>query len=151
LDNDPEITQDDYETLARFRYALRRFLRVSEEAAAGVGLSPQQHQALLAIRGWGGEAGVTIGTLADRLQILPHSTVGLVDRLEAKGLVVRVPDVVDHRRVFIRLTGNGAAVLAKLSATNRGELSEVGPQLVTLLRKLLEGSPQDDPSGQGER
>jgi DNA-binding MarR family transcriptional regulator len=134
-----DITQDDYETLARFRHALRCFLRFSEEAAAGVGLSPQQHQALLAIRGCGGEEGVTIGMLAEQLQILHHSAVGLVDRLETKGLVVRVRDPIDHRRVDVQMTDEGAAVLAKLSTAHRGELSEVGPQLITLLQKLLEG------------
>jgi DNA-binding MarR family transcriptional regulator len=134
-----DISQDEYETLARFRYALRCFLRFSEDAAADVGLSPQQHQALLAIRGWGGNAGVTIGTLAERLQIQHHSAVGLVDRLETKGLVQRVRDAADHRCVDVRLTAEGMAFLAQLSTVHRGELSEVGPHLITLLQKLLGG------------
>lgn len=138
-----DITQDDYEALAHFRYALRCFLRFSEEAAASVGLSPQQHQALLAVRGWGGKEGVTIGILADRLQIRHHSAVGLVDRLEANGLVSRTHDSVDHRRVYVQLTEEGASVLAKLSTTNRGELYEVGPQLIESLQKLIEGRKQD--------
>ena len=134
-----DITQDDYETLARFRYALRCFLRFSEEAAASVGLSPQQHQALLAIQGYGGNRGVTIGTLAEQLQIHHHSTVGLVDRLETKGLIVRVRDPADHRRVVVQMTDEGATLLAKLSAAHRSELSGLGPEFIALLQKLLEG------------
>ncbi len=43
-------SQEDYETLAAFRYELRRFLHFSEQVAKSVGLTPQQHQALLALK-----------------------------------------------------------------------------------------------------
>lgn len=72
--------KSDYEALAAFRYALRQFLRFSEDAAATEGLSPQQHQALLAIKGFPGRDSVTIGELAEKLQVRHNSAIGLVDR-----------------------------------------------------------------------
>ena len=44
--------KSQYETLAAFRYALRRFIHFSEEAAQAAGITAQQHQALLAIKGF---------------------------------------------------------------------------------------------------
>ena len=44
------ISQGDYEILAAFRFELRRFLNFSEQAAKALGMTPQQHQSLLAIR-----------------------------------------------------------------------------------------------------
>src|SRR5512136_2658147 len=98
------FSKEDYETLAEFRYAVRCFLRFSEDAAQSAGLTLQQHQALLFIIGYPGREQVTIGELAERLQIRHHSTVGLVDRLEEQGLVERTQNHEDKRQVFISLT-----------------------------------------------
>ena len=69
------VTQGEYQALASLRYSLRQFLHFSEQAAGEAGLTPQQHQALLAIKGFGG-AQLTIGELAERLQLRHHSAVG---------------------------------------------------------------------------
>jgi DNA-binding MarR family transcriptional regulator len=130
------FSKDDYETLAEFRYALRCFLRFSENAAETVGLTLQQHQALLFIIGFPGREKVTIGELAERLQIRHHSTVGLVDRLEEQGLVKRMPNDEDRRQVFIGLTGKGVAVLESLANMHREELRHLGPQLCNLLEQI---------------
>src|SRR5512136_2034547 len=98
------FSKEDYETLAEFRYALRCFLHFSENAAETAGLTLQQHQALLFIIGFPGRERVTIGELAERLQVRHHSAVGLVDRLEEQGLVKRMPDETDRRQVLIGLT-----------------------------------------------
>ena len=79
-----ELTDADYAALANFRYALRQFLAFSERRAAECGLTPQQHQALLAIRG-ATQSPVTVGYVAERLALKPHSATGLIDRLEAIG------------------------------------------------------------------
>src|SRR4030065_1885226 len=100
------FSKDDYETLAEFRYALRCFLHFSENAAETVGLTLQQHQALLFIIGNPGKEQLTIGELAERLQIRHHSAVGLVNRLEEQGWVERVTNEEDRREGFIRLTHN---------------------------------------------
>ncbi len=131
------LRKDDYVALASFRYALRQFLRFSEDAAAQSGLSTQQHQALLAIRGFPGSDWVTVGQLAERLQIRHHSAVGLIDRLAESGLVVRGPHPEDGRKVSIRLTAGSEAILETLSTAHRAELRRTGPDLVALLQSLV--------------
>ena len=121
--------QSDYEALAAFRYSLRQFLRFSEEAAHALGLTPHQHQALLTIRGFPSRQRPTIGELAERLQIRPHSAVELVNRLAVDGLVARKNSQEDRRRVYVTLTQRGEAILEKLSAVHKQELRRIGPQL----------------------
>ena len=131
-----KISKAEYETLASFRYALRQFLHFSEAAAEATGLTPQQHQALLAIRGFPGRDRVTVGELAERLQIRHHSTVGLVDRLVAQKLVTRELAEDDRRQVYVALTSRGLGTLEQLSDAHRAELRRIGPQLSQLLTQL---------------
>ncbi|MCL6562937.1 MAG: MarR family transcriptional regulator [Firmicutes bacterium] len=121
-ETDHGITKRDYEVLARFRTALRRFLRFSEEAARAAGLTPQQHQLLLAVQGMPGREWATVRELADALQLQHHSVVGLVDRLEQLGLVARRAHAADHRAVEVHLTPQGLRQLAALTAAHRAEL-----------------------------
>lgn len=130
------ITQAHYESLAEFRYALRKFQRFSEDAAHAAGVTPQQHQALLAIKGFPGRDQVTIGELAERLQIKHHSAVGLADRLVAEKYVRRIIGAKDHRQVLVRLTAKGEAVLEKLSSVHQEQLRRMGPRINQLLESL---------------
>src|SRR5215831_1985457 len=130
------ISKAHYETLAEFRYALRQFFRFSEEAAQSAGITPQQHQAMLAIKGFPGRDIITIGELAERLQIKHHSAVGLVDRLTAEKYIRRLTDPQDRRQVHLKLTARGEEILKKLSATHREELRRMGPQINQLLISL---------------
>ena len=131
------VTQSEYETLAAFRYSLRKFLHFSEESARGAGLTPQQHQALLAIKGFPGGAGrITISQLADRMQLRHHSTVGLVDRLEAQGLVCRESSHTDRRQVLVTLSAKGASMLEELSAMHKEELRRMLPELQGLIEQI---------------
>ncbi|HET9669993.1 MAG TPA: MarR family winged helix-turn-helix transcriptional regulator [Casimicrobiaceae bacterium] len=123
----------EYQKLAEFRYALRRFLSFSESAAAEVGLAAQQYQALLAIKGRGGDDSVTINELAHLLLIKHNSAVGLVDRLEAEGLVKRSADAADRRKVNLRLTARGSRIFERLAAAHRDELRRIGPELAEFL------------------
>src|SRR5215475_8060129 len=88
------LSDDDYRALAAFRAGLRRFLRFSEDAARAAGLTPQQHQLLVAVRGHAGPEPPTIGELADALQIKHHSAVGLIDRMTEAGYVRRASSTV---------------------------------------------------------
>jgi DNA-binding MarR family transcriptional regulator len=130
------ITKTEYEVLAEFRYTLRQFMSFSERAAKEVGLTPQQHQALLAIRGFPGREQITIRELSQRLQIKHHSTVGLVNRLEAEKLITRSPAKDDRRKVLISLTARGLSILKKLSDIHRQELQRLSPQLRSLLKGI---------------
>jgi DNA-binding MarR family transcriptional regulator len=131
-----KTTKAEYETLADLRYSLRQFLHFSEEAAQGEGLTPQQHQALLAIKGFPEDRGITIGELAERLQIRHHSAVGLVDRLVLKKLVARNHHAVDRRQVDLELTELGDGTLEKLSAAHKEQLRRMGPHIESLLKRL---------------
>lgn len=130
------LTKREYESLSDFRYALRRFLRFSEEAAEAVGLTPRQHQALLTIKGFPGRERVTNGELAERLQVKHHSVVGLVNRLEAQGLVSREQGDSDKREVYVALTERGAELLERLTAAHQEELRHVAPQLSAALGSI---------------
>jgi DNA-binding MarR family transcriptional regulator len=130
------LSKSQYENLASFRFALRKFLRFSEDAAHNTGITPQQHQALLAIKGFPGREHVDVRELAERLQVRHHSAVGLIDRLAAEKLVARTPSPEDRRRVQIRLTSRGEKVLAKLAAAHREQLRRIGPELSLLLQRL---------------
>ncbi len=129
-------SKTEFEILAEFRYTLRRFLRFSEAAASKVGLTPQQHQALLAIKGFPGREKITIGELAERLQIRHHSAVGLVDRLESQRLIERSPGTDDRRKVYISVTPHGNMMIEKLSVLHHDELLRLTPQLRSLLNRI---------------
>ena len=131
-----KITKAQYEVLAGFRYALRQFLRFSENAAQDAGITPQQHQAMLAIKGFPGRDRITIGELAERLQIVHHSAVGLADRLVAEHHVQRVQSRKDRRQVYLALTRRGEILLGKLSAAHQEQLRRVGPRIADLLKSL---------------
>lgn len=131
-----KLINAQYETLAAFRYALRRFIHFSETAAQAAGITAQQHQALLAIKGFPGRDQITIGELAERLQIKHHSAVGLADRLMAEKFVRRITGAKDHRQVHVRLTAKGEAVLEKLSAAHQEQLRRMGPGINQLLESL---------------
>jgi DNA-binding MarR family transcriptional regulator len=126
----------DYAALSEFRYRLRRFLAFSEAAARDAGLEPQQHQLLLAVRGFG-EAPPTMRDLAERMILKHHSTVGLVDRLQRRGFVRRERTDTDGRVARVSLTPRGAHVLEKLTFAHHDELAKAGPALVTALQSTL--------------
>jgi DNA-binding MarR family transcriptional regulator len=116
----------DYRHLLEVRTGLRRFLHWSEEQARSVGLTPAQHQLLLAVRGHPGKGPPTIGELADHLLVRHHGAVQLVDRAEAAGLVTRERDAADHRVVHVTLTAAGSRLLESLTAGHLDELRRVG-------------------------
>ena len=134
------VPKTDYEALAAFRYALSRFLHFSAMAARSVGLSPQQHQALLAIKGQKDREYLTMSELAEKLQLKHHSAVGLVDRLVTKKLVAREADKADKRVVHVYIAPKGETLIARLSATHREELRKIGPDLSARLEAILSGS-----------
>jgi DNA-binding MarR family transcriptional regulator len=130
------LADTDYRALARFRHALRVFLRFSEDAARQEGLTPGQHQLLLAVRGYPSDEAPTIGEVADHLQLQHHSVVELVDRAVAAKLVRRDTDVRDRRRQRLTLTATGSKTLERLSAAHRSELREFRDQMNDVLQQL---------------
>ena len=120
------LSDKDFERLLDFRDGLRRFLHWSEEQARSAGLTPAQHQLLLAVRGHPGDRPPTIGELADHLLLQHHGAVQLVDRAAAAGLVTRERDAGDHRVVRVHLTPEADRILESLAARHLDELRRVG-------------------------
>jgi len=126
------MTDTDYQALAAFRTGLRQFLRFSEDVARSAGLTPRQHQLLIAIRGHSGSQPPTIGELAEALQLRHHSVVELIDRAADHGLVERMPTHEDQRRVAVAITPAGDDVLRSLSVAHRAEIR----QLESVVRQM---------------
>lgn len=141
----PRVTsgQPNYRAMAEFRYQIRRFLRFSEHAAREAGLEPQQYQLMLAVKGLPDGETPRIGDIAERLQIQHHSTVELVDRLSKRTLVRRRRSENDRREVLLELTPKGERLLQELALHHRGEIREMGPDLVASLKKVLRDSEND--------
>lgn len=118
----PPLSKQEFEALARFRFGIRRYLRFSEEVVRGQGLTPQQYQLLLAIKGFPERDWATVGELAERLQLRHHSVVELVNRAQRQALVRRADDPEDARVVRVLLREKGERTLARLSVLHRDEL-----------------------------
>lgn len=130
------LAEADFAVLADFRYQLRRFLHFSSEAVQAAGLTPTQHQALLAIKAAPAGQSLSIGDLAERLQVRHHSAVGLVDRLTNRHLVKRLHLATDRRKVGLKLTAQGERLIARLSSAHHAELKAIAPALSKLLRTI---------------
>lgn len=132
-----QLQPEDYEALASFRYALRKFLRFSRRALADeANLTPEQYEALLALRAFAGENGLSIRDLSERLQVKPHTAVSLVDKLEKLQFVRRAQGTADRRQVFVTLTPAGLGVLAKVAVLHRHEMRVRSPEMIEALLRL---------------
>ena len=112
----------DYEALAHFRYRLRLFLAFSDMRAKNAGVTSQQYQALLAIKGFSSQKPMFVGELSRLLLIKHHTTVELVDRMVKLGLLNRMVDTQDKRRVLVTLTKRGHSLLHKVAAIHYAHL-----------------------------
>jgi DNA-binding MarR family transcriptional regulator len=130
-----ELTSEDYENLLAFRTSLRRFLHWSQTQARGVGMTPAHHQLLLAVKGHRGRKEPAIGDLAGYLLLRHHSTVELVGRAEAAGLVERWSDNDDGRVARVRLTAEGERRLDRLASAHLDELQQLAPVLDQLVAR----------------
>jgi DNA-binding MarR family transcriptional regulator len=131
-----DLSDAEFEQLLALRTGLRRFVHWSEEQARGAGITPAQHQLLLAVRGHPAEAGPTIGELAGYLLLRPHSTSELLDRAVGAGLVTRTPDPGNASIVRVALTPLGSDKLRELSGAHLQELAELGPTMRTLWKAI---------------
>src|SRR5690242_7616505 len=134
------VSDAEFAAMAEFRYRMRRFLRFSEHVAREAGMEPQQHQLLLAARGFpDGEP--TIGDLAERLQIHHHSAVELITRTEKRGWLRRERSQEDRRVVRVQVTPAGERLLRQVLMQNREALREASPALARALKVMLARTP----------
>lgn len=129
------LDDNDYRIMAAVRAELRGFAHFTEQVVKAAGITPQQHQVLVALRA-ADQGELTIGQLAETLLLQPHSVSGLADRLEALELVERVRNRDDRRSVSLRLTPKARDIMASLSTTHRDELRRIRPLLISLLSQL---------------
>jgi DNA-binding MarR family transcriptional regulator len=154
--NEPEnnlLGDTDYRDHADFRYAIRRFLRYSEQQARACGITPQQHLLLLIVRGHPSYPAVSIGEIAERLQLRHHSASLLVERGVQRGLLRREKDGVDRRRALVSLTDEGARILARITQANKQELKALDDALFRLrdsLRRALRTGTATSGARRGE-
>ena len=135
-----QLTLSHYQALAEFRYQIRKFLHFSEQAVKQAGLERGQYQLMLAIKGMPAGVRPRVRELASRMQIRHHSTVELINRLEARGYVRRARAENDRREVLLALTPRGERVLAELAFHHHEELRTAAPTLVAALRRLMQGT-----------
>jgi len=133
-----KITESEYRALAELRYRIRRFLQEGDATARQSGLEPQQYLLLLAIRGLPEGQEASIRTLAERLSLRHHSTVELIDRMEARGYVKRMRGREDRRQVLISLQPRGEKLLERVVEQRIIELRANGRALVQAISALLE-------------
>lgn len=131
-----ELTDRQYRSLSEFRHALRVFLRFSELSARRVGLTPAQHQLLLAVRGWPQSSSPSVSDLAELLQTRPHSTLELARRVEKAGFVRIEPAPDDGRRQLVTLSTSGQRKLAALSVSHRDELRRFRKEMNRVLDEV---------------
>lgn len=124
------VSLSEYQSVADLRAALRKFLRVSEQAARRHGLTQQRYLLLLMIKGApDGSQRSTVTALSERLQLAQSTVTELVARAEEAGLVTRDPSTDDGRVVLFSLTPEGEQRLAAL-------VHDLRPQRESLARMV---------------
>jgi DNA-binding MarR family transcriptional regulator len=123
----------------------RRLNRTMDETLAEFGLDSAEHKALSVLAQAGAPYRSTPGRLAERMDLSSGAMTNRLDRLEQAGLIRRLPDPDDRRRVVVELTDHGretyrdaVGVQAKKEALVTAALNErEKAQLNTLLRQLM--------------
>jgi DNA-binding MarR family transcriptional regulator len=133
----PPISKADYETLAEFRRQIAAFLRRRRDAAARLGLEPQQYELLLAVKGLPDNKSPTIKQIAEQLQIQHHSAVELTSRLVKRGLIQRRKSAADRRSVLLSVTRTGEKAVEQVARFGFRQLQVEAPGLLKTLRRLL--------------
>lgn len=110
----------EYAAAARFRTALRRFMRESEIVSREAGVTPRQYLLLLQIAA-SDDGTATVTDLVDRLVLTQSTVTELVQRAEQAGLVERRTSRHDARVVHLSLSARGAACLDAVHSRLKGE------------------------------
>lgn len=133
----PPLKRLEYHNLASLRYALRKFLRFSKDLVGGrARLTPEQYEALLAVKAFSNAQGLTVGELSERVQVKHHTAVSLTDKLAARKLVSKKRSTPDRRYVCVKLTPAGSKLLASLAAGHRREIRKHAAEMIKSLRQL---------------
>lgn len=135
------LEPEQYQSLAGFRLALRRFMAGAEAISKSAGVTQQQYQAMLSIKTWPSQT-MTMGDLADQLLLTHHAAVQLINRMTKAGVAVRAPSIADRRAVLLKLTPAGEVLIERLAALHLDEVLRQEPQLMRTLRRLKRTSTE---------
>ena len=136
------LPPEEYQALASFRYAMRKFLRFSKDfLEKQAHLTPEQYEALLALRTSSGKQGLLVGELSERLQVRHHTTVALTNKLVERGFVTKRRGRGDRRQVNVKLTARGETLLERLAAPHRQALCGHSPEIMAALEVLQKRGP----------
>src|ERR1051326_3392567 len=131
------LTRQDYHSLACLRYELRKFLRFSKDfVSRKAKLTPEQYEALLALKAFSTDEGMTVGQLSERVQVKHHSAVSLTDKLAARKLVTKRRSQPDRRYVYVKLTAAGTKLVKLIAAGHRREIRKHAREIIQALTKL---------------
>ncbi|HEY5987754.1 MAG TPA: MarR family transcriptional regulator [Streptosporangiaceae bacterium] len=127
--------------------AFRGFTRYGTTRFGAYGLSPARVQLITAV----GEApGIRMGTLARQLGVTSRAITGLVDALQAEGLLERQPDPGDRRAFRLALTDVGMQQLARIDELHdrvsadafAGLSTQERAQFAELLQRVIDRTRQ---------
>jgi DNA-binding MarR family transcriptional regulator len=110
-----------------------------DEVLRTVGLTFARYEVLMLLR-FSRRGALPLARIGERLQVHPASVTNAIDRLEAQGLVRRVPHPSDRRATLAELTDAGREVADKATdALNADVFGDVGldPAQVTTLVDVL--------------
>nr|WP_184468013.1 MarR family winged helix-turn-helix transcriptional regulator [Rhizobium esperanzae] len=130
------LHEGDYEALANLRYRIRRFRQFSAKEAQRLGLTPQQHQALLAIKGQPAGKKMSTRMLAERLLMDRKVADGLVQEFVGKAYIETDPAAAGPSKQFVRLTSKAEGALDRLASAHLFEIRKMAPELMQALRVL---------------
>ncbi len=131
------LTRQECYSLASLRYLVRRFLRFSKDlASTRANLTPEQYEALLALKAFSSDDGLTVGQLSERVQVKHHTAVSLTDKLAARKLLTKRRGSADRRFVYLKLTARGAKLVTDLAIAHRREIRKHAPQMIKSLSNL---------------
>lgn len=131
---DRALSETEYEALANLRYRIRKFRQFSGKAAEKLGLTRQQHQALLTIKGLGVGGRMSLSALADRLFLSPPEAAELAASLQEAGHITI--EAKQKRRPVVLLTAQAEELLRRLTSAHLYEIREMAPELMQALRML---------------
>ena len=149
----PDLDVEPLEVLSRISRLARHLDRARRTAFAEHNLEPWEFDVLTALRRAGAPYQLSPGQLLTQTLVTSGTMTNRIDRLAGKGLVHRLPDPGDRRGVLVRLTTAGQdladaalagllaherALLAELSAAQRGDLAGLLRQLVAPFDNLPE-------------
>lgn len=141
----PEVRPELLTALFRLGNSMVRLLEVLPSPMERHGLSPARWRLMIALMFQAGEEGASIGDLAGHLGVREPTVTATVDRMEHEGLVMRVRDEADRRRVQVRITARGRELFAALVPRLSQRLARFvqamgGPEEVTEIAARLDAA-----------